>query len=245
MPCIQKKIVNVLFSFCFLIGTVVTHALPLPQTLIPITDKKGQQLFKQAEIKQDFFQLIPYAVTQHKLSYCGIASSVIALNALAVPAPIAQNIAPYHLFTQNNLFSHQSGNPKIKKSIVEKQGLSLDELGQLLKNSGAFVDVIPASKLKEIKFIKLIKSALQNPAQIVLVNYYRKSLGLPGGGHISPIAAYDKQSNRFLLLEVSRYKYPPFWVSADQLWRATNTYDNNIARGLVIVSNTAFADRHR
>jgi hypothetical protein len=43
----------------------------------------------------------------------------------------------------------------------------------------------------------------------VIVNYLRKAIGQEKGGHISPLAAYDAETDRFLILDVSRYKYPP------------------------------------
>ena len=51
----------------------------------------------------------------------------------------------------------------------------------------------------------------------VLVNYLRRAIGQERGGHISPLAAYDADTDRFLILDVSRYKYPPVWVGAAEL----------------------------
>ncbi len=45
-------------------------------------------------------------------------------------------------------------------------------------------------------------------------------LGQEGPGHISPLGAYDAESDRFLILDVSRYKAPAVWVSTGQLFRA-------------------------
>jgi hypothetical protein len=50
-------------------------------------------------------------------------------------------------------------------------------------------------------------------------------MGQETGGHISPLAAYDSKSDRFLILDVARYKYPPVWVSASDLFVAMNTTD--------------------
>ena len=59
----------------------------------------------------------------------------------------------------------------------------------------------------------------------MIVNYLRKALGQQSGGHISPLAAYDVEADRFLILEVARYKYPPVWVKASDLFDAMNTTD--------------------
>jgi hypothetical protein len=41
-----------------------------------------------------------------------------------------------------------------------------------------------------------------------------------------------------LILDVSRYKYPPVWVKAADLWKAMNTTDTSVnkTRGFVVVS---------
>jgi hypothetical protein len=40
----------------------------------------------------------------------------------------------------------------------------------------------------------------------MLVNFYRKSLAEEGGGHFSPLAAYDPPSDQVLIMDVARYK---------------------------------------
>ena len=59
----------------------------------------------------------------------------------------------------------------------------------------------------------------------VIVNYLRMAIGQERGGHISPLAAYDAETDRFLILDVARYKYPPVWVTASDLFDAMNTPD--------------------
>jgi hypothetical protein len=59
------------------------------------------------------------------------------------------------------------------------------------------------------------------------------------GAHISPLAAYDADTDRFLILDVSRYKYPPVWVVAAELFAAMNTTDTDNqdrTRGFVLLS---------
>ena len=67
----------------------------------------------------------------------------------------------------------------------------------------------------------------------------RKAIGQEAGGHISPLAAYDADTDRFLILDVSRYKYPPAWVTAAALFGAMDTPDSDnhdLTRGYVVVS---------
>ena len=75
--------------------------------------------------------------------------------------------------------------------------------------------------------------------RFVIVNYLRKAIGQEKGGHISPLAAFDAESDRFLILDVARYKYPPVWVKTAELFAAMNTTDSdneNKTRGYVLVA---------
>ena len=88
------------------------------------------------------------------------------------------------------------------------------------------------------EFRALATRALAEPNQYVIVNYLRRHVGQERGGHISPLAAYDADADRFLILDVSRYKYPPVWVKAEDLFAAMNTPDSdneNRSRGFVLI----------
>ncbi|MEQ9551596.1 MAG: phytochelatin synthase family protein [Coleofasciculus sp. G3-WIS-01] len=95
-----------------------------------------------------------------------------------------------------------------------------------------------ASEVTLAEFRQMVVENLQDPNNFVLVNYLRKTIGQERGGHISPIAAYNSQSDRFLILDVSRYKYPPIWVRAEELWQAMGTIDSTSekTRGFVVIN---------
>ncbi len=69
--------------------------------------------------------------------------------------------------------------------------------------------------------------------------YLRRSIGQERGGHISPLAAYNADTDQVLILDVSRYKYPPVWVEVEDLWNAVNTVDSvsGLTRGVVVISS--------
>ncbi len=73
--------------------------------------------------------------------------------------------------------------------------------------------------------------------RFILVNYLRSAIGQEKGGHISPLGAYDADTDRFLILDVSQYKYPPVWVEAKALFGAMDTVDSDggKTRGYVVV----------
>jgi hypothetical protein len=78
---------------------------------------------------------------------------------------------------------------------------------------------------------------LDRDGHYVIVNYSRSGLEQEGRGHISPLAAYDADTDRFLILDVSRYKYPPVWVETAQLFDAmARSIDDPVSgRGFVLV----------
>lgn len=72
----------------------------------------------------------------------------------------------------------------------------------------------------------------------IIVNFSRKHLGQTGNGHFSPIGGYHKNLDLVLVLDVARFKYPPFWVPLRRLWEAMTIHDHDsgAARGYFVVS---------
>ncbi|MGB7251835.1 MAG: phytochelatin synthase family protein [Phormidesmis sp.] len=88
-------------------------------------------------------------------------------------------------------------------------------------------------------FRQLVATNLTEPNNFVVVNYLRRAVGQERGGHISLLGAYDAQTDQVLILDVSRYKYPPVWVKVETLWKAINTVDSvsGLTRGVVVISS--------
>jgi hypothetical protein len=120
---------------------------------------------------------------------------------------------------------------------VKNRGITLEQLGNLLSTYPVHTDVYYGNQLSLEEFRNLIVNNLKDKHNFVLINYLRKAIAQATGGHISPIAAYNQETDRFLILDVSRYKYPPVWVKAEQLWQATRTIDSasGKTRGLMVV----------
>jgi len=60
-------------------------------------------------------------------------------------------------------------------------------------------------------------------SSVMIASFDRQVLGQTGGGHFSPVAAYDEDTDSALVLDVARFKYPPFWVALPLLWKAMAT----------------------
>ena len=209
--------------------------LPVDESLVDFHTVEGRDLLFTSNAKEDYSLLSQYFVTQINSAYCGVASMAIVLNSLGIDASIAPELQKKR-FTQTNIFTEQTEeiHPADK---IRWQGMTLSQLGQLLSTYPVDVDVIHGDELSLPEFRELLRQNLSEPNNFVLVNYLRSAINQKTGGHISPIAAYNETGDRFLILDVSTYKYPPVWVAASDLWEATITIDSSVnqSRGIVTV----------
>jgi hypothetical protein len=162
----------------------------------------------------------------------------MVLNALGVPAPAVPEYAPYRIFTQDNLLTEQT-DAVLRRETLARQGMTLDQIGAILATEPVKAEVHHASESSVEEFRKLASAYLGEPGHFVIVNYLRKAIGEEIGGHISPLAAYDAKADRFLILDVARYKYPPVWVGTADIFDAMNTPDaanGDKTRGFVLVT---------
>lgn len=199
--------------------------LPLAPHLIAYGSNEGARLLATATATADLEVLRKHFVPQQYASYCGVASSVIALNALG------------HKVDQDSFFTDATKDVHSKMGTFFG-GMTLEQLGGLLKAHGVKADVHKAERTNVDEFRRLARENLHRPGDFVLINYLRKSIDQQAGGHISPVAAYDAGSDRFLVLDVADFKYPPVWVETKRLFDSMNTKDSSsgCSRGFVLVS---------
>lgn len=223
-------------------GLSVPRGLSSPaaigQPLIPLAQSEGQTLLIRASGREDYGPLSQWFETQANLAYCGVASAVMVLNSLQVPAPPALGYASYKFWTQANAFSIPGSQGFLRPEVVAKEGMTLAQLhGWLAQQPELVVERFHADQLSLNQWRALLRRSLKEPKDRLLVNYLRSALGQAGGGHISPVAAYDIKSDRALILDVSRYRYPSVWVSATDLWQAMRTQDSGSgrSRGLLLI----------
>jgi hypothetical protein len=218
-------------------GAAQAQTLPLPERLIDLRSEAGEQLLQDSDAVEGFVPLSANFLTQKNQAYCGVASIVMVLNALQLPAPAVPEYDPYRTFTQDNVLDEKT-DAILPREVLAKQGMTLDELGALLATHPLEVEVHHAADADLAAFRDAARDHLARKGHFVIVNYLRKAIGQELGGHISPLAAYDAESDRFLILDVSRYKYPPVWVAASDLFDAMNTTDadnQNKTRGYVLI----------
>jgi hypothetical protein len=224
-------------GFCLASSGALTQTLPIPKNLINFNSIEGENLLLESKARHAYFPLSMQFVTQKNQAYCGVASMVMVLNALNIPAPEAPEFGQYNVFTQDNIFTEKA-RTVITPEVVSRQGMTLEELGKFLASYPVKTQVYHGSDVSLDEFRAMAIKTLQEPGNFIIVNYLRKTIGQERGGHISRVAAYNQETDRFLILDVSRYKYPPVWVSAKELWQAMATLDSvsRKTRGFVLVS---------
>jgi hypothetical protein len=216
----------------------LAETLPVPPGLTDFRTRDGEKLLFESKALDAYFAISINFVTQKTPAYCGVASMVMVLNALDAPAPTTPDDKLFRTFTQDNVLD-ETTDPVLPRDLLARQGMTLDQLGALLALHPVAAEVHHAGDGNVDSFRAAASAALETKDHFVIVNYLRKALGQQVGGHISPLAAYDQKSDRFLIFDVARYKYPPVWVRTSDLFDAMNTIDASNAgrtRGFVVVS---------
>jgi hypothetical protein len=216
----------------------LADSLPLSPGLVDFSSPQGEKYLLESAALEAYFPLSINFLSQKTQSYCGVASMVMVLNALHLPAPSTPEYQPYHMFTQDNVLDAAT-DAVLPRDLLGRQGMTLDQLGAILSLHSVRAEVHHAADGGLDAFRAAARAALGARDRFVIVNYLRKALGQQLGGHISPLAAYDDKADRFLIMDVARYKYPPVWVKASDLFAAMNTPDpsnEGKTRGYVLVT---------
>lgn len=210
---------------------------PLPASLVPLDSAEGQRLFAEADARADYWSLTEQYVTQRSGNFCGVASGVMVLNALQVTAPVDDQLGVSY-FTQDDFFN---GCARGVLSPTLMPGMTIDQLANLLRCHPATATAVHASDTSLADFRALAARNLATPGDYLIVNIDRAGIGEEKMGHLSPLGAYDSKADKFLFLDVARYKYPPVWVDAAALFAAMSTDDfvSGKTRGFVTVSAAA------
>ncbi len=209
--------------------------LPLSENLVALNSDRGALLLRHSKAKADYVPLSTHFVTQINQAFCGVASVSMVLNAMALDAPDAE-AWDQDYFTQENTLNDQT-EAIIAESLIRRQGLTLAELAGIFETYPVEAEVHYGSELSLAEFREKAIANLKDPDDFMVINYLRRAIGQQRGGHISPVAAYSAATDRFLVLDVSRYKYPPVWVKASELWQSLDTLDTTSGktRGMLLV----------
>jgi hypothetical protein len=198
---------------------------PLPAALIAATSAEGEARLQEAEDIADYDRLAASFEPQQLVSYCGVASSVAVLQALGIESG------------QWSFFTDDASQVRSRYDVMFG-GMSLPNLAGLLAAHGLKVAVHHADEITIDEFRADVERNLANDGDYLVVNYQREALGQGRVGHISPLAAYDQDSDSVLIMDTAAHKYPPTWVPLDLLYAGMQTKDSSSGkmRGYLEVS---------
>lgn len=216
-----------------LLDTSVTTPLSSP----PGIERLQQSL--TANTAASYIPLTQHATNQSEPAYCGLTTACIVLNALECDTVYRWNGGWRYWHDESVLFA---ACPCLDPRRIQRQGISIGQLQQLLvcqglrcrlyRPPGTGDDEQDGNSLDS--FRDHVQRILANPSSSVqkclVVSFARAPLGQTGDGHFSPVAAYHAPSDSVLVLDVARYKYPPYWVPLEILFDAMQHVDSVTGR---------------
>jgi len=146
-------------GLCLLGTPAAADTLPLPQNLIDFTSEQGEHLLLNAEAKAAYWPLAAQFVTQEHQAYCGVASLVMVMNALRIPAPTTPEFTPYSAFTQGD-FLNDATEKILPRAVLAKQGMTVDQIARLAETYPVRAEIHHASDtdLDEFRTMEAISS---------------------------------------------------------------------------------------
>lgn len=200
--------------------------------LIFMNSSDGVSLLKRASHDQPYWQLWRHFATED-LGKCGQTTAAIVLNALSsqgVMAPVSMKYSaefgPFHISYRYWEDEDVNASECARRATAPYDG-SLEQVASFMSCvNGVSVHVTRAANSTPDSFRQTLRKSFESqPLRFVAVNFDRRAFHQAGMGHHSPIAAYDEISDRVLVLDVARYKFPPFWVTVDDMFYAMNATD--------------------
>lgn len=201
-----------------------------------LTPGPGVKLLLNSDERSDYWRLINYYETQITNTHCGVASAIMVLNALGIEKPFVERFQ-YPLFTQEEGFFTEEVKKIVQLQHVLNGGMSLNQLAQALETFHISATPFYSTEFSLDDFRHMLETALIEERSFLIANWYRPAIGQIGSGHFSPIGAYNKSTDQILILDVSRYKYLPFWVAAEDLYKSMQPANaSGKTRGFILVS---------
>lgn len=223
----------------------------LDSRLIPLNSTEGYKLLLDGK-SHDFFQMVNNFESQDSTIQCGLGSLVTVLNSLYINKPPTfclpnntnnTNNTCFKVYTQTYVKQVDPCSSAIIREKPNVLGLELDQVARIFQCFSTVRAPITTTKYyygqtRQAKFKQLLEKTYQ-PGVFLIANYQRgKVYQEPWiGAHYSPLAAYNKEKDKVLILDVARFKYPPVWVNSYDIIAAVSTNTTSgLPRGILAVS---------
>lgn len=238
-------------------------AASVVQELVPFSSDEGLARLARSTAKVDFPVLANQFEAQSNVAFCGPTSAAIVLNAVRgrgadLPRDrsrlraedlqyIPSNFDPtVPRFTQDNVITKGQktraqvlGEPlTINGKQIRDFGYQVRQLDEMLRANGAItrLTIVDGGKVEQDIRNDLVEN-LRQRGNYVIVAYNRDAVGQPGGGHISPVGAYDGESDSFLVLDVNPASAGWVWMPTTTLVKGMRTFDTVENRGYILIQS--------
>jgi hypothetical protein len=233
----------------------------LAQGLVAFASDEGIARLARANAKVDFPALANQFEAQSNVAFCGPATVAIVLNTLRsgsrdLPRDRSR-LSPEDLryipsgvdltvprFTQDNVIGKGQktraqvlGEPvTVDGKQVRDGGYQLRQLDELLRAHDLVTRLVVVDDKKSEEEVRAdFVENLKRAGDYVIVNYRREQVGQRGGGHISPLGAYDAESDSVLVMDVNPASAGWVWIPIATLIKAMRTFDTVENRGCILV----------
>jgi hypothetical protein len=231
------------------------------QELVPFSSDEGLARLARSTAKVDFPALANQFEAQSNPAFCGPTSAAIVLNAVRGRSPdlprdrsrlreedlryVPKNYDPtIPRFTQDNVITKGQktraqvlGEPlTINGKQITDYGYEVRQLDEMLRANGVITQltIVDDNKVEQDIRAELVDN-LKRRGDYVIVAFLREAVGERGGPHISPVGAYDAESDSFLILDVNPASADWVWMPTKTLIRGMRTFDKVENRGYILI----------
>jgi hypothetical protein len=232
------------------------------QGLVAFNSDEGMARLARSSARADFASLANQFEPQSNIAFCGPTSAAIVLNAARsgsrdlprdysrilpedgrwIPRGIDLSVPRY---TQENVIAKGAktraqvmGEPILDGKQVRDGGYQLRQFDELLRAHGMVTRLVVVNDQKPEADVRAdFVENLKRNGDYVVVNYRRAEVGQSGGPHISPLAAYDAESDSVLVMDVNPASAGWVWMPVATLVKGMRTFDLVENRGYVLVQS--------
>ena len=195
--------------------------------VIPLATGKGHDLLRSAPPEAVNWRAMECAVPQVNACYCGPA-------ALAAALSMSNAARKSTVFSQETLFEHEMvrrfltpaqmlGRARREWTDGERRipitfaGMSIEEAARVL---GVYLDDVSVQYAEDQGLEAFIEWLGKVPTTPAVINFLGAHLKLPLGGHFALLGAFERESQRVLVLDPARHKLGWYWAHANDLFEA-------------------------
>lgn len=233
------------------------------QGLVAFASDEGLARLSRANAKVDFPALANQFEPQYNIAFCGPATAAIVLNALRsgsrdlprdysrarpedlhyIPRGVDLSVPRY---TQDNVItkgpktrSQLLGEPRnVNGKLVRDGGYQLRQFDELLRAHDLVTRLVVVDDARSEADVRAdFVENLKRAGDYVVVNYRREDVGQRSGAHISPLGAYDAESDSVLVMDVNPAAAGWVWMPVSTLVKGMRTFDLVENRGYVLVQS--------